>query len=120
MKPIVFLPMRTVGIARRLSYPTTCRSGCPHGLPVTLRGVLERVLPHAHVELRARQPQTMGGLRLVPMAVAKDLCDRVALDGVQVGRRRDRRTQRALKSKMLRADQAAFAENRRALEGIAQ
>ena len=91
-----------------------------HDLRGRLIGI-EIVLPQAHVQLRARQTEALGRLRLVPAALAHDLFDRLALDRVQVGGRRlGRPARRRTTTGAPRVISPPFAQNRGALERVAQ
>src|SRR2546423_12332617 len=90
-------------------------------LPVScVCSLVEIVLTQPYVKLRARQTQTPRRLRLVATGVAHDARDHVALHGVQIARRRDGCRRLTAQRQMTGRDQAAFAQDRRALERVAQ
>src|SRR5262245_8315919 len=72
-----------------------------------VRGPVEVVLAQPDVQLRARESQAAGRLRLVPARVAHDALDRFALDDVEIVRRDGRRLHGPLQAEMTLRDQAA-------------
>jgi hypothetical protein len=105
---------------RRCESSQTERSGGCHesGPQLPRRRLLDPVFLQAHVELAARQAETVGRTRLVPPAFVQHLRDGLALDRAQIGRCRARRFVHGAKRQVLGADQTALAENRRAFENI--
>src|SRR5947207_13929892 len=75
------------------------------------------VLAQTDVELRAREAEPLGGLRLVPPAIVQDLRYCVPLDRMQVGRHSSSPT-RALQPQVLGADQAPVAQDRRTAQRV--
>src|SRR3979490_720309 len=81
---------------------------------------MEVVLTQAHVELRPRETETVGGSGLVAAGFLHHPGNRLPLDGCEV--RRCRRAHGLVRAqrKMPCGDETAFGKNNRALERIAE
>src|SRR5229473_3563189 len=82
--------------------------------------LIELVLTQAHVELRPREAETVGGSGLVAASFLHHPGNRLALDGREVRRRRSAHRVVRAQREMPCGDQAAFGQNNRPLERIAE